>query len=91
MEEVTFGKYAVPIILTVLLGLVYKFQPRIQDRWKSLIAVGFGIGLGLLAIPYKGFPWTVVNIVDHTIYGFMVGASAIGLYELQRSVKNPRV
>jgi hypothetical protein len=89
MEEVTFGQYAVPVVLTVVLGLVYKFV-NIPDRWKSLIAIGFGIGLGLLAIPYKTLPWSVVNIVDHTIYGLMVGASAVGLYELQRSVKNPR-
>ena len=89
MEEVTFGQYAVPVVLTVILGIVYKFA-SVPDRWKSLIAVLLGIGLGILAIPYKMLPWTVVNIVDHTIYGLMVGASAVGLYELQRTVIKPR-
>lgn len=90
MEEVTFGQYAVPVILTVGLGLVYQFLNNIPDRWKSLIAVGLGISLGLLAIAYKGLPWSVVNTVDHAIYGFMVGASAVGLYEIQRAVRKPR-
>lgn len=89
MEEVTFGQYAVPVVLTVILGMVYKFV-KVPDRFKSLIAVAVGIGLGLLAIPYNSLPWTVVHIVDHAIYGLMVGASAVGLYELQRTVVNPR-
>jgi hypothetical protein len=90
MEEVTFGQYAVPVILTVILGLVYKMVTTIPDKWKSLIAVGCGIGLGMIAIPYNSLPFTVVNIVDHAIYGLMTGASAVGLWELSRTVIKPR-
>lgn len=90
MEEVTFGQYAVPVILTVVLGIVYRLVGTIPDKYKAVIAVGCGILLGLLAVPYNGLPWTVVNIVDHVIYGLMVGASAIGLWELQRTVTKPR-
>jgi hypothetical protein len=91
MEEVsvTFGQYSVPVILTVLLSLVYKFT-TVPDKWKSLIAVVLGIGLGLAGIAYKGMPWSAVNIIDHVIYGLLMGASATGLYELQRTVRNPR-
>lgn len=90
MEEVTFGQYAVPVILTVVLGLIFKMVPAIPDKWKSLISVLCGIVLGLIAIPYNSMPWNVVNIVDHAIYGLMVGASAVGLYELSRTVVKPR-
>lgn len=88
--EVEFGAYAVPVILTVILGIIYKFI-TFGDKYKALFAVLIGIGLGILAIPYKGLDWTVVSLVDHMIYGLMTGASAVGLYELQRTVTKPRV
>lgn len=89
MQEVTFGQYAVPVILTVVLGLVYKVVV-VPDKYKAVLAVALGIILGMVAIPYNTLAWTVVNIVDHIIYGLMMGASAVGLYELQRTVTNPR-
>ncbi len=90
MEEVKFGQYALPVLLTVILGLIYKFIGiNIPDKWKSVVAVGAGIGLGILGIAYNGLPWTVVNITDHVIYGFMMGASAVGIYEVTRGVPLP--
>ena len=89
MEEITFGGYAIPLVLTVILAIVYKFI-TFGDQYKALLAVGAGIALGVLAIPYKGIDWTVVNIVDHALYGFMTGAASVGIYELQRTVTNPR-
>ena len=90
MDDITFGGYAVPLILTVILAIVYKFV-TFGDRYKALLAVGVGIGLGILAIPYKGLDWTVVYVVDYALYGFMTGAAAVGIYELQRTVTKPRV
>lgn len=89
MEEVTFGGYAVPLVLTVILAIVYKFI-TFGDQYKALLAVMTGILLGILAIPYKGIDWTVVSIVDHALYGFMTGAASVGIYELQRTVTKPR-
>ena len=91
--EIVFGNYSIPIILTVILAIVYKYLPAFKDhdKYKASIAVGAGIILGILAIAYKGIPWTTVNIVDHTLYGLMTGAAAVGLYELQRTVTKPRV
>jgi len=89
--EVSFGQYAVPVILTVVLAIVYKLVPNVPDKFKAVIAVVVGIVLGILAIPYNSLPWSAVNIIDHAIYGLMIGASAVGLYELQRTVTKPRV
>ena len=89
MQEVTFGQYAIPVILTVVLGLIYRLVV-VLDKFKAVIAVGIGVVLGMIAIPYGGLEWTIVNVVDMIIYGLMVGASAVGLYELQRTVTNPR-
>jgi len=89
--EINFGAYSIPIILTVFLSLIYKCAGgKIPDRWKALIAVVIGIGLGLLSISYTGKVWDIVTVVDGVVYGLMVGASSTGLYELQRTVTNPR-
>ena len=88
--DISFGQYAVPVVLTVILQVVFTVAPKVPDRYKSIIAIACGIALGIVAIPYKSMPWSVVNIVDHAIYGLMLGASAVGLYELQRSVRKPR-
>lgn len=90
MEEVTFGGYAMPVVLSILLGFFYKVTGAIPDRWKSVVAVALGMALGNLGLAYRGLEWTIVNIVDFNLYGFMTGAAAIGLYELQRTATNPR-
>lgn len=92
MQDVQFGQYAIPVLLTVILAIAYKFvgQDRLKDKWKSLIACLVGIGLGFLALWYNGLDWNPVNIVDHAIYGLMTGAASVGLYELQRTVTKPR-
>ena len=90
MEEVSFGQYSVPVILTILLSVLYKTTDKIPNRFKSLISVVLGMALGIVAIPYKGFDFSVVSVLDHLIYGLMIGASATGLYELQRTVTKPR-
>jgi len=89
--EITFGGYAMPLILSLILSFAYKVAgAKIDDRFKAVIAVVAGLALGNLAIAYKGLQWTVPVVVDHSVYGFIVGLSAIGLYELQRTVTNPR-
>ena len=88
--EISFGGYAMPVVLSLILGLVYKFTGVISDKWKALASIGCGMILGNLGIAYAGLEWTVVNLVDYNLYGFMVGASAIGLYELQRTATKPR-
>lgn len=89
-EEVKLGQYALPAILMVILGVIYKVAESIPDRVKPLIALGVGVALGLIALRYANAAWTFSNIIDFVLYGFMTGASAIGLYEMSRAVINPR-
>ncbi len=88
--EVSFGGYAMPVVLSIILGLVFKFTGVIPDKWKALVSVVCGVGLGNLGLAYQGLPWSVVNIVDFSLYGLMTGAAAVGLYELQRTATRPR-
>lgn len=91
MDEIQYGGIAVSVILTVILGIIYKSTgDKIPDKYRALIAVSCGTFLGVLAIPYKGLEWTVPTTVDYLIQGIMIGASAVGLYELQRTGTNPR-
>lgn len=87
--EVSFGGYALPVVLTVLLSFVYRVV-TVSDRWKAPIAIVCGVALGMVGLAYQGLPWTVVNIVDFVLYGFMTGAGAVGIYEMTRSVTRPR-
>lgn len=89
--EVTIGHYSLPVILTVILGVIYKAVPAIPDNWKSLITIGVGLLLGIGAMLYTELPVTPKLIIDYLLIGLMVGAAAIGLYEGKRAIKNPRV
>lgn len=90
MTEVTFGGYALPLVLSIVLSMVYKVV-SVGDRFKAPIAGLCGIGLGFIGMLYQGKPWTMVNAVDFGLYGFMAGAGAVGLYEISRSAIRPRV
>jgi len=90
MEEITFGGYAMPVVLSIVLGFLFKLTGAIPDKWKACVAVVCGLALGNLGLAYQGLEWTTVNVVDFNLYGFMTGAAAVGLYELQRTVTKPR-
>jgi hypothetical protein len=88
----SLGKYALPVVLSVILGVIYKAigPDRLGDRWKPLIACAVGMGLGFVVLIYNQMPWTPTNIIDGLLSGFMYGASAVGLYEVSRTYNNPR-
>lgn len=91
MNEITIGAYSLPVILTVVLGMIYKAVPQIPDRFKPFIAAAFGIGLGVAAMYYNlKAPFTVSNWIDYILYGFMMGASAVGLWEMQKKVTDTK-
>ncbi len=87
-KEISLGQYALPVILMVVLSLIYKMigqdgdDPNlISNRAKPLIAILIGVGLGIVGMFYNGLAATFNNIVDSTLYGFMTGCSAVGLWE----------
>lgn len=87
--EISFGNVALPVILTIVLAIIYK-TVTVAHRLKPLIAIGAGIALGLVALQYAGLAWTFVNVVNHVLAGLMAGAAAVGLYEGQKALINPR-
>jgi hypothetical protein len=89
--NVMLGAYSVPVILTVVLGAIYKAVPQVPDRFKPLIAAAVGVGLGIGAMYYNiEGPFTVANWIDYCLYGFMVGASAVGLWEMSKKMTTDR-
>jgi len=88
--EIGIGQYSLPVILTVILGVIYKAFPSIPDRWKSLITIGVGLILGVGAMFYTEQPISPKLIINYLLVGLMVGAAAIGLYEGKRSITKPR-
>jgi len=82
--EINFGSYALPVVLMVMLSLFYRIVGKgvVGNRWKALIAVVVGVGLGVAGIAYNAQPWTAQVIIDYALYGFMQGAAAVGLWEV---------
>lgn len=84
---VTLAGYSLPVILTVILGFVYKMFPNIPNRFKAAIAIGIGIVIGIVAMVYQGNALTFKVVVDGILSGIMTGSAAVGLYEVTRVVK----
>jgi peptidoglycan/LPS O-acetylase OafA/YrhL len=81
--EINFGTYALPVVLMVILALFYRIVgTEVNNRWKSVIAILAGVGLGIAGIAYNEQPWTAKIIIDYALYGFMQGAAAVGLWEV---------
>ena len=91
--EISLGQYALPVIMTVILALVYKSFEKadgtssINNRLKPWIAIWIGIGLGSINLFYGGGTATFKTIVDAVLYGVMTGASAVGLWEGYSKIK----
>ena len=95
--EVNFGQYALPIILTVFLSIIYKIAGNpdgtsaIPDKAKPVIAICLGMALGIVGMFYQGVAPVFKNIVDFTLYGLMTGAAAVGLWEGFRATVHPGI
>lgn len=88
--EISIGYYTLPAILMVILGIIYKSVPTIPDRWKSVIAVGVGMLLGIGAMFYSEQPVVPKLVIEYLLLGLMGGAASTGLYEGQKAITSPR-
>ena len=89
----TIGQYAVPFVLSIIMGLIFKFIPAITDRYKALLTVLFALVLAVVAMYFgleEGGMVTFRMWINSIIGGILIGASAIGVYEVQRTVTKPR-
>jgi hypothetical protein len=87
MQDLQFGQFGLSVVLAVLMAVIFRVTGDIADRLKIAITVGVGLALGMLALPYGGMEWTVVNIVNCLMVGLMAAAGASGLYSWQSKAK----
>jgi len=88
--EMTIGTIGVAALLTLVLQVVFNLASTIPDKWKSFIAMGTGIVLGIAAMFYNVADITVAIVIEYIVGGLMLGAAAVGLYEGERTVLKPR-
>ena len=65
-ETIMLGKYSLPVILSLILGLIFK-KTAISDDLKPYISTACGVALGVAAIFYNQvspvtFPVVVVHV-----------------------------
>ena len=86
-QEIMFGQYALSVILTAVMALVFMLCKKadgtscVSDKWKNLIVIMVGIGLGLLSIWFLGKVADVKNVVTGLLDGFFTSMSAVGLWK----------
>lgn len=81
-HEIQFGQFTLSTVVAVLMGAVLGAFPVIPDRFKNLIAMLFGGGLGLLGLFCNEEPWVPKTIVIYAVSGIMYGVAAIGTYNV---------
>jgi len=87
--EITFGEFTLSSVVVVLLGVTFQAVPQIPDRFKNLIALLFGLGLGLLGVICQELAWTPKIITLHCVAGVMYGVGAIGTYHVVKKPEKP--
>jgi len=92
IPQLSIGGYAVPFLLTIIMGLIYRFVPVIADQYKALVTIVVALLLAFLAAVYEPpeAGYTAKLIIETFIGGLMIGCQAIGIYEGARSFYRPR-
>jgi uncharacterized membrane protein len=88
--DLGIGQYTAPVIIMVILSVIYKALPSIADRFKPLISILVGLGVGFLVMVYAVEDYTIKVVIMYSLEGIMAGAAAVGIYEIQRTVRKPR-
>lgn len=81
-ETMKIGQYAVPWVLSIVLAFIYS-QMSLTDKVKNRIAVLCGIVFGLIVIWVNPTTekWIAQNIIEHVLYGFNAGLTAVGFWK----------
>lgn len=85
-NTIMLGKYSLPFILSIVLGLIYK-KTTIKDDLKPYIATAAGALLGIAAMFYNENA-DLVNfamVADYILAGGIGGAAATGIYEMNKA------
>ena len=82
-QELALGSIGISVILSILLRMVYNTFD-LPNKAKPWIAVGLGMALALVALGTTGAAVTFAIVVTYCVQGFMVGATAVGLYEMTK-------
>ena len=92
-NSVMLGKYSLPFILSIILGLIFKRADTIPNDIKPYIAMAVGCVLGIAAMFYNeaygaiAFPM----VADYVLAGGMAGSAAVGIYEASKAVPSSTV
>jgi len=85
-NSIMLGKYSLPFILSIVLGLIYK-RAKLADDLKPYISMAVGCLLGIAAMFYNeaysaiAFPM----VADYVLAGGMAGSAAVGIYEMSKA------
>jgi len=81
-NSIMLGKYSLPFILSIILGLIFK-RTNIADDLKPYISMAVGCLLGVGALFYNEV-YSAVNfpmVADYVLAGGIAGFAATGIYE----------
>jgi hypothetical protein len=84
-NQIMLGKYSLPFILSMILGLIYK-RASIADDLKPYIAAACGVALGIAAMFYNEATASINfgMVADYVLAGGMGGAASTGIYEMTK-------
>ena len=90
-NTVSLGKYSLPFILSIVLGLVFK-RTNIPNDLKPYIACAIGMGLGVAAMFYNEIGAHNFQMwADYLLAGGLAGAAATGIYEMSKGMPGASV
>ena len=86
VQEFQIGSVGASVILSIILRMIYGTW-EVSNKIKPWIAVGIGMGLATVVMLATIPNCTLAACISWEVQGFMVGATATGLYEMTKTSK----
>jgi hypothetical protein len=84
-NQIMLGKYSLPFILSMILGMIYK-RANVANDLKPAIAAACGVALGVAAMfynePFSSIAFPIV--ADYVLAGGLGGMAATGIHEFSK-------